>query len=167
MSSLLACRRSDRITAVAPVAGVEFAESCVGRPVPVMAFHGSADPIVSYDGGGLNAARIADLQYWKGQRPGGVPVHHGVDAAMAAWARHNGCDPDFVEERVSPEVRRRTWPNCDAETILYVVDGGGHTWPGKPVPGFEATFGHGTTDIDASTLIFDFFFGQTPAARGA
>src|SRR5207344_2551663 len=37
MSSLLACRLPDRITAVAPVAGVEFYDVCDGRPVPVVA----------------------------------------------------------------------------------------------------------------------------------
>jgi polyhydroxybutyrate depolymerase len=160
MSSLLACRRPDRITAVAPVAGVEFYESCSGSPVPVMAFFGSADPVVTYDGGGLNATRIADLHYWKGRPPESLPVHHGVDAAMGAWAAHNGCDPDFVQERISPEVLKRTWTTCEADTILYIVDGGGHTWPGKPVAAFESTFGRGTTEIDASDLMFDFFLGD-------
>jgi polyvinyl alcohol dehydrogenase (cytochrome) len=160
MSSLLACRLPDRITAVAPVAGVEFSDTCRERPVPVMAFHGTADPIVTYDGGGLNAATIANTHLWKGDMPDGVPEHQGVDAAMRAWAAHNGCDPKPVEERVSPEVRRRTWRNCEAETILYVVDGGGHAWPGLPVPQFEPVFGHATTDIDASVLISEFFFGH-------
>jgi len=59
---------------------------------------------------------------------------------------------------VSNEVRRRTWQHCKAPTILYLVDGGGHAWPGKPVPAFEKQFGHGTTEIDATKLIFDFFF---------
>jgi polyhydroxybutyrate depolymerase len=167
MSSLLACRLPNRITAVAPVAGVEFSEQCRGRPVPVIAFHGSADPIVTYEGGGLNATRIADTQYWKGNVPPGLPVHHGVDAAMGNWARHNHCDPTPVEERVSPEVRRRTWRHCKADTILYVVDGGGHAWPGKPVPSFEPTFGHGTTEIDASALIFQFFFDHSRGARSS
>lgn len=160
MSSLLACRLPDRITAVAPVAGVEFAERCRGRPVPVLAFHGTADPIVTYDGGGLNATRIADTQYWKGNTPPGLPVHGGVDAAMRTWASHNRCDPAPTEEQVSPEVRRRTWKHCDADTVLYVIDGGGHAWPGKPVPQFEAAFGPATTQIDASSLIFEFFFEQ-------
>jgi poly(3-hydroxybutyrate) depolymerase len=48
--------------------------------------------------------------------------------------------------------------HCRAATILYIVDGGGHAWPGKPVPGFQKTFGHVTTDIDASTLIFQSLF---------
>lgn len=158
MSSLLACRIPDRITAVGPVAGVEFPKTCRGRAVPVIAFHGTADPIVTYEGGGLNATKIADVQHWKGQVPPGLPQHHGVDAAMRTWAAHNGCDRRPVEQRIAPEVRRQTWQHCEADTILYVVDGGGHAWPGKPVPQFEAAFGHATTQIDASTLIFDFFF---------
>jgi polyhydroxybutyrate depolymerase len=160
MSSLLACRLPDRITAVAPIAGAEFPETCRGRPVPVIAFHGTADPIVTYDGGGLNATRIADDQHWKGNTPTGLPVHGGVDAAMRTWASHNRCDPTPVEEQVAPEVRRRTWSHCDADTVLYVIDGGGHAWPGKPVPQFEAAFGRATTQIDATTLMFQFFFEQ-------
>jgi polyhydroxybutyrate depolymerase len=159
MSSLLACRLPDRFAAVAPVAGVEFYESCEDGPVPVIAFHGRADPIVTYEGGGLNATRIADVQYWKGDVPDGLPEHEGVDVALATWARHNGCDTTFAEEQVSPSVRRRTWPGCEAETVLYVVDGGGHAWPGKPVPQFEDAFGPGTTEIDGSSLIFEFFLG--------
>ena len=160
MSSLLACRLDDRITAVAPVAGVEFSDDeCTGDPVPVMAFHGDADPVVTYEGGGLNATAIADQQEWHGAVPAGLPVHGGVDQAMAEWAAHNGCDPEPIEERISPEVLRRTWSGCEAETVLYVVEGGGHTWPGMPVAGFEEQFGPTTTDIDATELIFGFFLG--------
>jgi polyhydroxybutyrate depolymerase len=163
MSSLLACRRSQRITAIAPVSGVEFLEPCNGAPVRIIAFHGSADPILPYTGGGLNATKIADAQYYKGKLPPGLPAPLGVDESMRLWAKHNGCAPDFVEERVSPEVRKRTWQNCKAGTELYVVDGGGHAWPGKPVPQFEKAFGHGTTEIDASSLIFSFFFDRHPS----
>jgi polyhydroxybutyrate depolymerase len=161
MSSLLACQVSDRVTAVAPVAGVEFSDLdiCAGEPVPVMAFHGDADPVVLYDGGGLDALAIANQNAWHGVVPEGVPEHAGVDVAMANWAEHNGCDPEPVEERVSPEVVRRTWQGCDAETVLYVVEGGGHNLPGHPVPGFEDQFGHTTTDIDATALMFEFFLG--------
>jgi polyhydroxybutyrate depolymerase len=161
MSSVLACLLSDRITAVAPASGVEFSDLdiCAGQPVPVMAFHGDADPIVPYEGGGLDGATIANQNEWAGDIPEGVPQHAGVDAAMANWAEHNGCDPEPVEERVSDEVIRRTWQGCEAETVLYVTEGGGHGLPGYPVPGFEDQFGHTTTDIDATALMFEFFLG--------
>jgi poly(3-hydroxybutyrate) depolymerase len=75
-------------------------------------------------------------------------------------AAHNGCDPAPREEQGSPTLLKRTWQHCRAATVLYVIDGAGHTWPGKPVPSFEAQFGPGTTEIDASSLLFDFFFSR-------
>lgn len=158
LSSLLACRLPDRITAIAPIAGVEYNEPCPGAPVPVIAFHGVLDPIVPYAGGGLNSVKIADLSLYRGNVPPGTPTPTGVDESMANWARHNGCDRDYVETRVSPEVRKRAWSNCRAATEIYLVDNGGHAWPGKPQPSFEASFGHGTTEIDATDLIWAFFF---------
>jgi polyhydroxybutyrate depolymerase len=158
MSSLLACRMPDRITAIAPVSGEEFLAPCDGAPVPIMAFHGSVDPILPYAGGGLNATTIAAQNYWKGAVPAGMPAPLGIDASMQRWARHNHCDAKYVETRVAPHVRRRTWQHCDAATILYVEDGAGHNWPGKRFPQFEAQFGPGTTEIDATALMFKFFF---------
>ena len=92
-------------------------------------------------------------------------VHLGVDEAMRRWARHNHCDAQPVERRVSDEVVERRWAHCDASTTLYVVEGGGHTWPGRPVAGFESTFGHCTTDIDATALMADLFFGRSSPVR--
>jgi polyhydroxybutyrate depolymerase len=158
MSSLLACRLPDRITAIAPISGVEFNEPCDGAPVPVIAFHGVADPIVPYNGGGLNSVNIANQNFYKGNLPSPLATPTGVDESMQRWAAHNKCDPQYVEERISPEVRKRTWQHCAAPTELYAVDNGGHAWPGKPQPAFEASFGHGTTDIDATSLMFAFFF---------
>jgi polyhydroxybutyrate depolymerase len=117
---------------------------------------------VRYDGGGLNSEIIATQNLWKGQPPAGVPVFHGVDAAMRLWAAHNQCDPTPVDRRIAPHVILRTWRHCRAETELYIVTDGGHAWPGKPVPGFEAQFGKATTEIDASQLIFAFFRNQPP-----
>jgi polyhydroxybutyrate depolymerase len=158
MSSLLACRLPDRIAGIAPIAGVEFNEPCDGAPVPVIAFHGSADPFVPYEGGGLNSVTIAASNLYGGTVPAGTASPTGVDESMARWARHNGCDTDYVETRVSGEVRKRTWQNCAAATELYLVDGGGHAWPGHCQPAFEASFGPCTDDIDATRLIWAFWF---------
>jgi poly(3-hydroxybutyrate) depolymerase len=77
---------------------------------------------------------------------------------MRRWAVHNGCDPEYYEQAVSASVRKRTWSHCDAATVLYVIEGGGHQWPGRPQPAFDATFGPGTTEIDATELMFALFF---------
>ena len=52
MSSLVACEMSGRFAAVAPVAGLQFPDGCnPGRPMPVLSFHGTADPILLFNGG--------------------------------------------------------------------------------------------------------------------
>jgi polyhydroxybutyrate depolymerase len=150
MSSVLACRLPHRIAAVAPVAGVEFSDACAEGPVAVIAFHGTDDSLVEYDGDGFTATRIAAAYYWNGDVPDGLPEHRGVDAAMEAWARHNACDPEPAEEHVARDVRRRTWRHCRAETVLYVIEGGGHGLPEAAPDG---------SGIDASKLISDFFLG--------
>jgi len=160
LSSTLACQMPDRITAIAPIAGVEYNPPCDGAPVPVIAFHGVEDPIVPYTGGGLNSVRIADQNFYKGSVPAGTAEPTGVDESMKNWAKHNGCDPEYDETRLSPEVRKRVWKNCKAATEIYLVDNGGHAWPGKPQPAFEKSFGHGTKDIDATSLIWAFFLDQ-------
>ena len=78
------------------------------------------------------------MNFYNGNLPAGTAAPTGVDESMRRWAEHNGCDSDYVEERVSPEVRQRTWQGCDAPTVLYVVDNGGHAWPGKPAAGVRS-----------------------------
>ena len=100
-----------------------------------------------------------------------------VDDALANWAERNGCAADPEEERVSDEVVRRFWPDCDggAEVVLYVVEGGGHTWPGTPLladqaaaddavaqadtaaGGLASVAGQTTDDISATALAWEFF----------
>jgi polyhydroxybutyrate depolymerase len=160
MSSLLACRLPNRIDGIAPIAGVEYNPPCDGRPVPVIAFHGLRDPIVPYQGGGLNSVTIAKQNFYGANLPPGTPTPTGVDESMRRWAQHNGCARKPIEHQISPEVRKRTWQHCTAPTELYIVVNGGHAWPGKPQPAFEASFGHGTTDIDATKLIFGFLFDR-------
>jgi polyhydroxybutyrate depolymerase len=155
MSSLIACRFGDRLAGIVPIAGVEFNDPCDGSSVPVVAFHGDADPIVPFEGGGLNSVTIADQNYYRGEVPPSVAVPTGVEESMAGWAEHNGCEPEPQEEAVSDEVRHLTWQGCDARTELYVVVGGGHQWPGRPQAAFESQFGPGTTDVDATAIFLD------------
>jgi polyhydroxybutyrate depolymerase len=158
MSSLLGCRLADKIAAIAPVEGEEYLTPCRGRPEPILAFHGTADPILPYGGGGLNATKIADLYYFHGNEPPGLPAPMGIDQSMADWARHNGCQARSRTVRISSQVQKRTWMGCKAATVLYIIDGGGHGWPGQPVPAMEKSFGPETTQIDATNLMMTFFF---------
>ncbi len=158
LSSLLGCRLSTRITAIAPVEGEEYLTPCSGQPEPILAFHGTADKILPYGGGGLNATHIAQLYAWHGATPPEMPAPLGIDESMKLWAAHNGCNPTPTEVRIAFDVQKRTWTGCKAPTILYIIDGGGHGWPGKPIPAMEKVMGHDTTSIDATSLVFAFFF---------
>ena len=144
MSSILGCRARDRIAAVAPVAAVIHVEafSTDARPIPILSFMGTADPIVPFAGGRVNCC--------------GNPTIGSASDAMARWARHNGCADPPTETRVGSDVVRREWSRCTdgADTVFHVVEGGGHTWPGAiPVERLGPT----TSTVDATATILDFF----------
>ena len=120
-----------------------FVDGCGGsHPIAISAFSGTDDPVVPFNGGAVHCC-------------GGAVLGSAPDA-MASWATHDGCAPTFNDERIGTEVRKRTWTGCQpgGEVVFYIIDGGGHTWPGSiPV----ASLGKTTTQIDASATIWDFF----------
>ena len=141
MGSALECLTESPFDAYAAVTYQYYNEAeCGGAPSrPLLYFHGSADFVVPFAGSGA---------------PWYDPP---VPDSLQNWAEHNGCAPQRMEERVSDEVLRYSWANCDAKTEWYFVEGGGHTWPGAlEVP----VLGHTTADISASDLIWEHFFGS-------
>jgi polyhydroxybutyrate depolymerase len=111
MSSQLACDLSSRIAAVAAVGGVRFPGPCAeARPFPILAFHGTADDVNPYDGGGQ--------VFWQ----------TGVEAAIDGWAQHNACGARS-EERVAEGIDRIGYSGC-VEVALYRIEGFQHEWPG-------------------------------------
>lgn len=136
MAHRLACELSDRIAAIGPVAGQLLTKTCTPkRPVPVMHFHGDADAIVLYEGGG------------------GVA---GVEESTKAWATRNGCATTPKETYAKGDAKCLTYGSCKdgADVTLCTISGGGHTWPGGfPVPGLGKT----SQDIDATNAMWDFF----------
>lgn len=140
LSYRLACELADRVAAVAPVASVLGITSCAPkRPVPVMHFHGTSDPLVP----------------WGGDPSLGYP---SVLDTHAGWAKRNGCGSTTKEIYRKGDTHCDTYDGCPAgvAVTLCTVDGGGHTWPG----GFAALGpGNGkmTTDISATDAMWDFF----------
>jgi polyhydroxybutyrate depolymerase len=166
MTSAIACDLADRVAAVAPVAGLRDIEGCdPARPVPVIAFHGTDDQFVAYDGGlGPAVANLpspdgtgtlGDMVGTAALPGGGAPVPE----MASAWALRNGCQPAPVEEPVAADVAllRFTCP-AGAEVELYRVDGGGHSWPGSV---FSAAIpdvvGATSASVSATELIWAFF----------
>jgi polyhydroxybutyrate depolymerase len=146
----LSCTLSDRIAAVGMVAAAQQLPPSwctVRRPVPMIAFHGDADPLVPYNGGRLgdpfNPVR---------------PVYPAVRDFVANWAKRNQCAATPVASMVAHDVARLEYPNCadGATVVLYTLLGGGHSWPGgKPPPQWRV--GLTNTNIDATTALWTFF----------
>jgi polyhydroxybutyrate depolymerase len=146
MSFALSCTLSDRIAAVGMVAAAQTLpwNWCTDhRPVPMIVFHGTADPMVPYNGGAT----------WVAPRP--FPA---VATWAANWARRNRCGSNPVESAVTADITRHEYTNCtdDAAVVFYTIRGGGHTWPGgEPMP--EWFVGPTTRSIDATSQMWAFF----------
>jgi polyhydroxybutyrate depolymerase len=164
MSSRLACDLSDRIAAVATVAGtVDFSDCDADRPVPWMAFHGTADDILPIDGGvgpGLDAAGIDITRADEATDVSREDELQAIPVAVEGIAERNGCDADPEVEQVAEHVTERTWTGCDggADVVFYEIEGGGHSWPGGLVnPALDGVMGQTTQEISANELMWAFF----------
>jgi polyhydroxybutyrate depolymerase len=147
----LASELSNRIAAVAPVAGPMGAATChPKRPVPVLHFHGTADEFAPFQGG-------------KGPKSLSGTNFYSVDHSIRAWVKANACaqEPTTVQlpdkAKDGTRVTRKTYGpgRTGDEVVLVVIEGGGHTWPGRePLVKF---LGPSTKNISANDLMWDFF----------
>ncbi|GLV55544.1 esterase [Dictyobacter sp. S3.2.2.5] len=136
MSGFVACQLSTRIAAVSPISGNYYplqAGCHPRRPVPMLEIHGSADPIVPYNG---ISAKVNP------QWP--LPA---VQDWLHEWAQRNGCTqgPEvFARDKNSTGFR---WTGChqDASILHYRIEGGGHSIP--------ATIGN----LPTEQVIWNFF----------
>jgi polyhydroxybutyrate depolymerase len=154
-SHYLAARLSDRIAAIAAVAG-GIAERFrpafdLGRPVSVRIIQGTEDPLVPIGGGEV-----------RGRRGRLLPTGE----AVALWVRANGCagpvrsvDLADVDPTDGCRVTSRTWSGGreGSEVIFDEIRGGGHTWPGGSQHLPRTLMGRACRDVDATELAWEFF----------
>ncbi len=140
LSHRIGCELADRVAAIAPVAGVlgiPDASCTPSRPMPVMHFHGTADPLVPWAGDPvLGFESVAD--------------------SIAGWVARDHCTGAPVHTYANGDASCASYEACDggAEVTLCTIDGGGHTWPGgTPVP----ALGYTSTDISATDAMWTFF----------
>ncbi|MEO0362975.1 MAG: PHB depolymerase family esterase [Pseudomonadota bacterium] len=141
--------------AVAIASFPEGSECREGPARPILYIHGTADEIVPPEGGriGGDSPFVRD----RGRvRP--------VDETLAALARRNGCAG--VSETALPNrsqsdgstVVLREYRGCEAPLVHYVVEGGGHTWPGSAASGLgRRIVGETNQDISATRIVEAFF----------
>jgi polyhydroxybutyrate depolymerase len=150
MAYRLASELSDRIAAIAPVAGAVGTENNQPkRPVPVLHFHGTKDEYIPFLGG-TGEKSITGTHFCS------------VDQSVQTWVKLNGCNESPSTETISKNgdeltVTRKTFASGKdgAEVALVVIEGGGHTWPGRKSP--AATLGKSARNISANDLMWEFF----------
>ena len=105
MVDRLACELADRIAAIGTISGAyaRSTQCSPSRPVPVFAIHGTADPIVPFEG----------IPEW-----------------ASLWAKRNGCDAQPTDIPHNVLIHEQRWTNCRAaaEVILYTIEDLGHDW---------------------------------------
>jgi polyhydroxybutyrate depolymerase len=147
MAFVLSCTLSDRIAAVGMVsAGLDPGWNWCrdDRPVPVIAFHGTADPVCLYNGG------------WSKLAGGAFP---SVPGFMANWSRRNRCGPNPIASTIAANVTRLRYTDCadNAGVVLYTIKGEGHQWPGGKRVAAEWMLGRYSQSIDATRQMWAFF----------
>lgn len=158
-SEYLAAKLSDKIAAIAPVAGgiadpfyKEFAPT---NAVSVLAMNGTRDPLVPFAGG--NVARI------------GRGKVISVDEAMQLWVVRDGTKPDpktgMLPDMDPTDGCRVAWKKWsggkDGTAVwLYAEEGAGHTWPSGPQNFPVVRVGTVCRDFDASEAAWSFFKGH-------
>lgn len=143
MSYRLACEASDVFRAVAAVAGTDGTLDCrPDRPVPVFHIHARDDDRVLF-GGGSGSASETHAEFVS------------VPATVDKWARLNACKDPAQTVLKQPGVVCEVRSSCrdGTEVRVCVTETGGHSWPG----GRKALGGKGSSALDATTEIWDFF----------
>lgn len=146
-TSRLVCDLSDRIAAAVSVAGLTHPDSCEpSRPVPFMAFHGTADNVVPFSGGEsvlANGAAGIAAEFFEQSMP----------EEFAQFAADAGCGETPAVTEISNEVIRYDYSGCndDVPLVFFEIVGGGHTWPGSPLgPLLVDALGLTTDDVSAT-----------------
>jgi polyhydroxybutyrate depolymerase len=141
--SQLACDDSTLFAAVAPVSGIRRPLPCATkRAVPVLSFHGSADPVDPFNGHGQ--------KYWT----------YSVATGAKDWASQDDCQSAKTSSP-SKNVKLTVYGACanGATVKLYEIKGEGHEWPGgPPLPAaLTSVLGPQSTALDANSVMWSFF----------
>ena len=146
----LAAELSDRIAAIAPVAGTMAIDGYKPkRSVPVMHFHGTADKMVPFAGPSGKTPKFLKFK--------------SVEETIKLVAKANDCPEEPQVEELPAKaddgtaVIKKTYGlgKDGADVVLFIIEGGGHTWPGQQPP--VEFIGKSTKNISANDHIWAFF----------
>ena len=155
----LAMNLSDRIAAIAPVAGgigqAVASSFDPAQPVSVLIIQATTDPLVPYNGGDVTIF--------------GLKKHAGIistDDTIQKWGKFDHCNPQAVIEDLpnrDPDdgcVEKKFTYGKGAngtEIVLIQIIGGGHTWPDGIQYLPKILVGPVCHDFNATQSIWQFF----------
>jgi polyhydroxybutyrate depolymerase len=145
MAYRAAAEMSDRFAAMASVTGTLVTDSWTPKhSMPVLEIHGTKDGLVPFEGTKKNK--------WLSFPP--------IEDVVKGCAKFNGIDREPTVTRIIPsrddmKVEKRDYGKGKngAEVVFYVLEGGGHVWPGRNIPAF---LGRNTFNLDACETIWEF-----------
>jgi polyhydroxybutyrate depolymerase len=154
MSYRLASEASSTFAAVGPVSGSIggkatansslYMQQTPSQPVSVIAFHGTDDQHVLYNGG-------------HGNDTTGTRIDLSVNDSILFWVNADNCSSNPLMENIASNVTRKTYVGGSngTEVVLYTIIGGGHAWPGGEKASLSGD--EPTQEISATDVIWEFF----------
>lgn len=138
----LACELSEKIAAIAPVAGAMVTTTNCNpkRPVSILHIHSILDTKVPYNGGKSTFGFTIP------------PIEQGINA----WLGFNSCQNSEKTVQNFELYSHTKWNNCKNSTVeIYLTKDGGHSWPKGEKVRSEAD--EISQAINANDVIWDFF----------
>lgn len=156
MTSRLGCEIGNKLAAIAVVAAtmgqeVPYSTCNPDYTLPVMYIHGTDDPLIPINGASKSIGA------------GGAFVSH--QAVIDKWVKIDQCNPVPEVSQLpgvandGTSITREVYSGgrSGAEVISYIIQNGGHTWPGgkQYLPKFMV--GRVSRNMNACAMIWDFF----------
>jgi polyhydroxybutyrate depolymerase len=154
LAQRLACQLSNRITAVAVVAGHLAIDTCnPDSPVSVLQIYGTEDTL-NPENGGITKIAFGIYSY----ESNSTPVMKSVRTLAAA----NGCSANYSENNnfLNKDLTIYTWPGCKNGVVVSSIriKGASHAWMGHPSQSADSIklVGEPYMKLDASKAIWSF-----------
>jgi polyhydroxybutyrate depolymerase len=154
LAQRLACQLSNKITAVAVVAGHLALDTCnPDSPVSLLQIYGTEDTL-NLENGGTAKISFGIYSYEFNSK--------GVMKSVQEMALANGCSSNYSQNNnlTNKDLTIYTWPGCKNGVVVSSIriSGASHAWMGRPAQSADSIklSGEPYMKIDASKVIWAF-----------
>ena len=150
MSSRLACQLYQRIAAVACVASTmdKDVDYVPTHAMPILYIHGTADPLVPYDGGEMTRGAKGPI--------------YGHKEVLDKWAEIDGCSSTPLVTNLPDEAHdgtnaiKEVYAGHKMDVVGYTIINAGHCWPQSKGHLPQFIVGKPSNAINTCSVIWDF-----------